>query len=187
MEDLGYVCTDELARITSATYPEPLIFVGYVVTGPHVFLPRATKSSPLMAWFTASTRTTWITAYARTSISRGSVTDTELQVGTVCHPELLMLGQLQVKRRCSKPISTCVGGSEDPPKGTTCARFLFSLPRVRSCSILGSSRPTRPGPQAVWFPDAYYGNEDISNMRGHYYHVFASLTLMCFCNRLSQS
>jgi hypothetical protein len=25
----------ELARITSATYPDPLIFLGYVVTDPH--------------------------------------------------------------------------------------------------------------------------------------------------------
>jgi hypothetical protein len=28
----------------------------------------------------------------------------------------------------------------------------------------------------VRFPDAYYGNEDSGNMRGHYYHVFACLT-----------
>jgi hypothetical protein len=57
--------------------------------------------------------------------------------GSVCHPEFITSGRLQVKRRCPKPIATCVGGRGRSPERNTCVRSLFPLSRsFGSCSLL---------------------------------------------------
>lgn len=57
--------------------------------------------------------------------------------GPVYHPELITSGRLQVKRRCPKPIATCVGGRGRSPERNTCVRSLFPLSRsFGSCSLL---------------------------------------------------
>ncbi|KAI0270152.1 hypothetical protein BGY98DRAFT_1011591 [Russula aff. rugulosa BPL654] len=134
----------------SATYPDPLIFLGYVVTDP---MPNVVSTAPYEIMVTdgrvhdidKDDTDRWCeyifyrglhrTAYAR--ISRGSVTDTEMQVGQFAIPSYP--GRLEVKRRC-RSRSLPRGWKEDLPK-------------------------------EHWFPDAYYGNEDSGGVRGHYYHV----------------
>lgn len=87
----------ELARIMASSYPRPLIFLGYVVTK-----PLATRPNPYEILVTdgrvhdidKDDRDRWCeyilyrglyrTAYAR--VSRGTVTDTELQIGQFMLP-----------------------------------------------------------------------------------------------------
>ncbi|KAJ7931407.1 Frag1/DRAM/Sfk1 family-domain-containing protein [Mycena leptocephala] len=87
----------ELARIMAASYPRPVIFLGYVVTKPHA--PRPSPYEILVndgrvfdidqddwdRWCEYILfRGFYRTAYAR--ISRGKVTDTELQIGRFVLP-----------------------------------------------------------------------------------------------------
>ncbi|KAI0270821.1 hypothetical protein BGY98DRAFT_937401 [Russula aff. rugulosa BPL654] len=123
----------ELARIMSATYPDPLIFLGYVVTDPH-----------------AKRRET---AYAR--ISRGSVTDTKLQVGQFAIPSYA--GPTRGEEEMSEADRYQRGWKEDLPKEYV--RFFYTLRHPPS-----------------WFPDAYYGNEDSGGVR---VTITTSLTRAC--------
>ncbi|KAI0297277.1 Frag1/DRAM/Sfk1 family-domain-containing protein [Multifurca ochricompacta] len=137
----------ELARIMSASYPDPLIFLGYVVTN-----PRAERPAPYEIMVTDGRvhdidkedldrwceyifyRGLYRTAYAR--VSRGSITDTELQVGQFVVPRYGMVtGEV----------------SEDD-------RYLRAWKEDL--------------PSEHWFPDAFYGDEHYGGVRGHFYHVF---------------
>jgi len=88
----------ELARIMSESYPKPVIYLGYVVTTPHAPRPApyeilATDGKvydidkfDLDRWCEyIFFRGLYRTAYAR--VSRGSVTDTELQIGQFVLPK----------------------------------------------------------------------------------------------------
>jgi hypothetical protein len=137
----------ELARIMSASYPDPLIFLGYVVTDPHAQRPAPydimvrdgrvhdIDQDDLDRWCEyIFYRGLYRTAYAR--ISRGSITDTELQVGQFAVP------------RYGKTTGEV----------SEADRYL----RARREEL----------PTEHWFPDAYYGDENHGGVRGHYYHVF---------------
>lgn len=87
----------ELARIMAKSYPHPVIFLGYVVTKPHASRPAPYEilvhdgivhdidPQDLDRWCEYILyRGLYRTAYAR--ISRGIVTDTELQIGQFVVP-----------------------------------------------------------------------------------------------------
>ncbi|KAI6103869.1 Frag1/DRAM/Sfk1 family-domain-containing protein [Pisolithus croceorrhizus] len=88
----------ELARIMAKSYPQPVIFLGYVVTKPHAPRPAPYDflvNDGLMYDIDPHDRDRWCeyilyrglyrTAYAR--VSRGIVTDTELQIGQFVVPK----------------------------------------------------------------------------------------------------
>jgi len=133
----------ELARIMAATFPKPVIFLGYVVTKPHA--PRPAPYEILIdggrmfdidkddtdRWCEyIFFRGLYRTAYAR--VSRDTITDTELQIGQFVVP----LGGVVITNHTMEALY--------PP-----------IPR----ELL---------PEEHWFPDAYYGQ----GQRGHKYHVF---------------
>ncbi|KAH8994787.1 Frag1/DRAM/Sfk1 family-domain-containing protein [Lactarius akahatsu] len=137
----------ELARIMSASYPDPLIFLGYVVTSPHAERPAPydimvrdgrvhdIDKDDLDRWCEyIFYRGLHRTAYAR--ISRGSITDTELQVGQFAVPRY----------------------------GKTTAEVAEADRYLRAWK--------EELPKEHWFPDAYYGDEHSGGVRGHFYHVF---------------
>lgn len=87
-----------LARIMSSARPRPVIFLGYVVTKPHAERPAPYKylvEDGLMNDVDKEDTDRWCqyifyrglyrTAYAR--ISRGSITDTEMQIGQFVAPK----------------------------------------------------------------------------------------------------
>ncbi|KAK2463467.1 hypothetical protein APHAL10511_004553 [Amanita phalloides] len=88
----------ELGRIMSAAYPKPAIFLGYVVTHPHAERPAPYKhmvEDGRMHDIDKDDTDRWCeyifyrglyrTAYAR--ISRGIITDTEMQIGQFVLPK----------------------------------------------------------------------------------------------------
>ncbi|KAI0648890.1 Frag1/DRAM/Sfk1 family-domain-containing protein [Trametes meyenii] len=135
----------ELGRIMSASYPQPVIFLGYVVTKPH-----APRPAPYDFMVTdghvhdidADDYDRWCeyifyrglyrTAYAR--VSRSTITDTELQIGQFVVPKL-------------------TEGVIDDSKE---ARYLRAWKEEL--------------PTAHWFPMEYY--PEVGGKRGHFYHVF---------------
>ncbi|KAJ3556781.1 hypothetical protein NM688_g1829 [Phlebia brevispora] len=135
----------ELARIMSSVYPEPLIYLGYVVTQPH-----ASRPAPYDILVTDGRvhdidkddwdrwceyilyRGLYRTAYAR--VSRSTITDTELQIGQWIVPKY------------------GVGITNDTEEGRYLRAWKEELPEEH------------------WFPPEYY--QDQGGVRGHYYHVF---------------
>ena len=111
------------------------------------------------------------TAYAR--ISRGSVTDTELQVGQFAVPSY---GTTTGEGEVPEADLYLRSWREDLPKEHV---RLFSLLTPFSSSpcvaSLTRSRSRRRTPK--WFPNAYYGNEHSGGVRGHYYHVFNTVRI----------
>ncbi|PFH46805.1 hypothetical protein AMATHDRAFT_153788 [Amanita thiersii Skay4041] len=88
----------ELARIMAAAFPKPVIFLGYVVTKPHAERPAPYKflveeglvhdidQDDLDRWCEYILyRGLYRTAYAR--VSRGIITDTEMQIGQFMLPK----------------------------------------------------------------------------------------------------
>jgi hypothetical protein len=106
------------------------------------------------------------TAYAR--ISRGSVTDTEMQVGQFAIPSYA--GPTLGEEEMSEADRYQRGWKEDLPKEHVRLFLTHSAIRLRALmlSCFWSALPRA----LKWFPDAYYGNEDSGGVRGHYYHVF---------------
>ena len=102
------------------------------------------------------------TAYAR--ISRGSVTDTELQVGQFAIPSYS--GSTAGEEEMPEADRYLRGWKEDLPKEHV---RLFYTPPLPSCLMLSAFDALK------WFPDAYHGNEDSGGVRGHYYHVFETV------------
>ncbi|KAI0259848.1 Frag1/DRAM/Sfk1 family-domain-containing protein [Gloeopeniophorella convolvens] len=137
----------ELARIMAASYPDPLIFLGYVVTDPHAPRPAPYEimvtdgrvhdidKDDLDRWCEyIFYRGLYRTAYVR--VSRGAITDTELQVGQFAVPRYgLTTGEVPEADRLLR------AWKEDLP-------------------------------HEHWFPDEYYGDENGGGVRGHFYHVF---------------
>ncbi|KAJ7903628.1 Frag1/DRAM/Sfk1 family-domain-containing protein [Mycena olivaceomarginata] len=76
----------ELARIMAASYPRPVLFLGYVVTKPHASRPAPyeilVEDGRVCEYIFY--RGMYRTSYAR--VSRGPVTDTELQIGQFVVP-----------------------------------------------------------------------------------------------------
>ncbi|KAK7033044.1 protein cwh43 [Favolaschia claudopus] len=140
----------ELARIMAASYPQPVLFLGYVVSKPHAPRPAPYEilvqdgrvfdidKDDLDRWCEYILyRGMYRTSYAR--ISRGKVTDTELQIGQFVLP----------------PYGTTV---VDDSEG---ARYLRSQKEDM--------------PEHHWFTMDYY--EDHPNNKakgGHAYHVFGT-------------
>jgi len=137
----------ELARIMAASYPKPVIFLGYVVTKPH-----AKRSNPYEIMVTDCRvhdidgedldrwceyifyRGLYRTSYVR--ISRGIITDTELQIGQFVLPR----------------HGTSVSDESIP------ARY--------------SRAHKEQLPVEHWFPMEYYGAPGHGGVDGHFYHVF---------------
>ncbi|KDQ53108.1 hypothetical protein JAAARDRAFT_39481 [Jaapia argillacea MUCL 33604] len=137
----------ELARIMAASYPRPVIFLGYVVTKPGAKRPAPYEilvSDGRMHDIDSFDFDRWCeyilyrglyrTAYAR--VSRSTITDTELQIGQFVLP---------------KHGTQVTDNSNE-------ARYLRSWKEDL--------------PESHWFPMEYYGNENEGGVRGHYYHVF---------------
>lgn len=137
----------ELARIMSAAYPKPVIFLGYVVTKPHAKRPAPYEymvedgrvhdidKDDMDRWCEyIFYRGLYRTAYAR--VSRGIITDTEMQIGQFVLP---------------KHGYTVTNDTEE-------ARYL----RV----------PKEQVPVDHLFPSEYYGNEREGGKNKHFYHVF---------------
>ncbi|CAL1715979.1 unnamed protein product [Somion occarium] len=135
----------EVARIMSETYPQPFIFLGYVVTKPHTPRPAPYEilvtdgrmhdidQADLDRWCEYILyRGLYRTAYAR--VSRSTITDTELQIG-----------QFQLPK-----YGHTVTNETEP------ARYLRAWREEM--------------PVDHWFPDEYY--QQRGGVRGHYYHVF---------------
>jgi hypothetical protein len=118
------------------------------------------------------------TAYAR--ISRGSVTDTELQVGQFAIPSYV--GSTPGEEEIPEADRYLRGRKEDLPKEHV--RLCYTPPRscAHALSIFG-----RPFCAFKWFPDAYYGNEESGGVRGHYYHVFDTVRTLCVVAKASKS
>ncbi|KIK10301.1 hypothetical protein K443DRAFT_127052 [Laccaria amethystina LaAM-08-1] len=136
----------ELARIMAAT-PNPVIFLGYVVTTPHSKRPNPYEimvtdgnvhdidEDDLDRWCEyIFYRGLYRTSYAR--ISRGTITDTETQIGQFVLP------------RHGEAITN----------DTHEARYLRS--RKEDLAV------------NHWFPMEYYGDETKGGVNGHFYHVF---------------
>ncbi|KIK62372.1 hypothetical protein GYMLUDRAFT_41803 [Collybiopsis luxurians FD-317 M1] len=137
----------ELARIMSAAYPRPVVFLGYVVTKPHANRPNPYQilvedgnvhdvdRDDYDRWCEYILyRGLYRTSYAR--LSRSTVTDTELQLAQFLLPK------------------HGVGVTND----TQPARYL----RSHKESL----------PPSHWFPMEYYGNQREGGVNGHFYHVF---------------
>ncbi|KAJ7773105.1 Frag1/DRAM/Sfk1 family-domain-containing protein [Mycena metata] len=137
----------ELARIMAASYPRPVLFLGYVVTKPHA--PRPAPYEILVTdgkvfdidqedwdrWCEyIFYRGMYRTSYGR--ISRGKVTDTELQIGQFVLP----------------PYGTNVTDESEA------ARYLRSYKEEL--------------PEDHWFTMDYY--EHNGGKHGHFYHVFGT-------------
>ncbi|KAI6104798.1 Frag1/DRAM/Sfk1 family-domain-containing protein [Pisolithus croceorrhizus] len=137
----------ELARIMAKSYPQPVIFLGYVVTKPHAPRPAPYDflvNDGLMYDIDPHDRDRWCeyilyrglyrTAYAR--VSRGIVTDTELQIGQFVVPKhgFNLINQTEESR----------------------------LLRAWKEQL----------PEHHWLPMEYYGSERQGGVNGHYYHVF---------------
>jgi len=131
----------------AASYPRPVVFLGYVVTKP--LAPRPAPYDILVndglvydidpndwdRWCEYILyRGLYRTAYAR--VSRGIVTDTELQIGQFVLP------------RHGYVLTNQTEGSR----------------------LLRSHKEDLP--EHHWFPMEYYGNEHEGGVNGHYYHVF---------------
>ncbi|KAI0926280.1 hypothetical protein AcW1_008492 [Taiwanofungus camphoratus] len=135
----------ELARIMSSSYPQPVIFLGYVVTK-----PLATKPAPYEIMVADGRvndideqdwdrwceyifyRGLYRTAYAR--VSRSTITDTELQIGQFVVPKY------------------GVGVTDDSHEALYLRAWKEELPEEH------------------WFPLEYYPEQ--GGKRGHHYHVF---------------
>ncbi|KAG5637425.1 hypothetical protein H0H81_004632 [Sphagnurus paluster] len=139
----------ELARIMAASYPRPVVFLGYVVTKPHAERPAPYKimvEDGRVHDIDYEDEDRWCeyifyrglyrTSYAR--LSRGIITDTELQIGQFALPK------------------HGVGVTND----TLPARYLRSYKEAL--------------PAYHWFPMEYYGNEQSGGVNGHFYHVFGT-------------
>ncbi|KAJ7284841.1 Frag1/DRAM/Sfk1 family-domain-containing protein [Mycena rebaudengoi] len=137
----------ELARIMAASYPRPVLFLGYVVTKPHAARPDPYEilvADGRVHDIDAEDWERWCeyifyrglyrTSYAR--LSRGKVTDTELQIGQFVLPA---------------HETGVVDESEE-------ARYLRSYKEEL--------------PEYHWFPMDYY--EDDGGKAGHFYHVFGT-------------
>ncbi|TFK50059.1 hypothetical protein OE88DRAFT_1661586 [Heliocybe sulcata] len=137
----------ELARIMAKSYPQPVIFLGYVVTRPGAKRPNPYEilvSEGKMHDIDSLDFDRWCeyilyrglyrTAYAR--VSRSTITDTELQIGQFVVPK----------------YGHGVTDDSEP------ARYLRSWKENL--------------PEEHWFPMEYYGNEKEGGVRGHFYHVF---------------
>ncbi|KAJ7158875.1 Frag1/DRAM/Sfk1 family-domain-containing protein [Mycena filopes] len=137
----------ELARIMAASYPRPVLFLGYVVTKPHA--PRPAPYEILVTdgkvfdidqedwdrWCEyIFYRGMYRTSYGR--ISRGKVTDTELQIGQFVLP----------------------------PHGTTI------VDETEAARYLRSYKEDLP--EEHWFTMDYY--EHNGGKHGHFYHVFGT-------------
>ncbi|TBU27075.1 Frag1/DRAM/Sfk1 family-domain-containing protein [Dichomitus squalens] len=135
----------ELARIMAESYPDPVIFLGYVVTKPHA--PRPAPYQIMVEdgkvfdiddedadrWCEyIFYRGLYRTSYAR--VSRGIVTDTEMQIGQFVVPPY--------KRTIRDDSRT--------------ARYLRSFKEWL--------------PEDHWFPMEYY--PELGGKNGHGYHVF---------------
>ncbi|KAF8515385.1 Frag1/DRAM/Sfk1 family-domain-containing protein [Hysterangium stoloniferum] len=136
----------ELARIMAATYPEPVIFLGYVVTKPLAKRPNPYEiliSDGMMHDIDDDDWDRWCeyilyrgvyrTGYAR--VSRSTITDTELQIGKFVIP---------------KPGHSIVNASRDD-------RYLRDYREVF--------------PSTMWFPDEFQDQINPGGVRGHRYHV----------------
>ncbi|KAG6370470.1 hypothetical protein JVT61DRAFT_12093 [Boletus reticuloceps] len=136
-----------LARIMAASYPRPVVFLGYVVTKPLASRPAPYDilvNDGLVYDIDPNDWDRWCeyilyrgvyrTAYAR--VSRGIVTDTELQIGQFVLP------------RHGYVLANQTEGSR----------------------LLRSHKEDLP--EHHWFPMEYYGNEHQGGVNGHYYHVF---------------
>jgi len=137
----------ELARIMAKSYPQPVIFLGYVVTRPGAQRPNPYEiliSDGKVHDIDSLDSDRWCeyilyrglyrTAYAR--VSRSTITDTELQIGQFVVPK----------------YGHGVTDESEP------ARYLRSWKENL--------------PEDHWFPMEYYGNEKEGGVRGHFYHVF---------------
>ncbi|KAI1797457.1 Frag1/DRAM/Sfk1 family-domain-containing protein [Ganoderma leucocontextum] len=135
----------ELARMMSESHPDPVIFLGYVVTEPHALRPAPYQimvedgkvfdiddEDPDRWCEFIFYRGLYRTSYAR--LSRGIVTDTELQIGQFVVP------------RYKETI-------KDTSRE---ARFLRSFKEWL--------------PEEHWFPMEYY--PELGGKNGHNYHVF---------------
>ncbi|KAF9790260.1 Frag1/DRAM/Sfk1 family-domain-containing protein [Thelephora terrestris] len=133
----------ELARIMAASFPKPVIYLGYVVTDPHAPRPAPykiiTEDGKVFDIDMDDTdrwceyiffRGLYRTAYVR--VSRDTITDTELQIGQFVVPE----GGVVVANHTVEAL----------------------YPRIARESL----------PEEHWFPDTYCGQ----GQRGHRYHVF---------------
>jgi hypothetical protein len=122
------------------------------------------------------------TAYAR--ISRGSVTDTELQVGQFAVPSY---GANTVEDEVPEADRYLRAWREDLPEEHVRPFFSPSLLSFLNypCVSHTPSPPTFTAPQ--WFPDAYYGKEDSGGVRGHYYHVFDTVRISCVTSKQIKS
>ncbi|KIP11062.1 hypothetical protein PHLGIDRAFT_21941 [Phlebiopsis gigantea 11061_1 CR5-6] len=135
----------ELARIMSSVYPEPVIFLGYVVTKPHAARPAPydimvndgrvhdIDKDDWDRWCEyIFYRGLYRTAYAR--VSRSTITDTELQIGQFILPK----------------------------HGTTVTNESTEAQYLRAWK--------EEMPAGHWFPQEYY--PEVGGVRGHFYHVF---------------
>ncbi|KAG7089727.1 hypothetical protein E1B28_011382 [Marasmius oreades] len=139
--------SQELGRIMASHYPNPTIYLGYVVTTPHAEKPSPYKylvEDGLMHDIDQYDWDRWCeyilyrglyrTSYAR--VSRSTITDTELQVGQFILP---------------KHGHTVTNDSHD-------ARYTRIFKETLS--------------PEHWFPMEYYGSEGQGGVNGHFYHVF---------------
>ncbi|TFY58461.1 hypothetical protein EVJ58_g6408 [Rhodofomes roseus] len=135
----------ELARIMSSSYPQPVIFLGYVVTKPLALRPAPYEIMVADGRVLDIDEEDWDrwceyifyrglyrTAYAR--VSRSTITDTELQIG-----------QFQLPRHG-------FGVTDDSRE----ARYMRSWKEDL--------------PPDHWFPMEYY--PELGGKGGHFYHVF---------------
>ncbi|KAI0788033.1 Frag1/DRAM/Sfk1 family-domain-containing protein [Fomes fomentarius] len=135
----------ELARIMAESYPQPVIFLGYVVTKPHAARPAPYEimvNDGKVHDIDQDDKDRWCeyifyrglyrTSYAR--VSRGIVTDTELQIGQFVVP---------------RPGTTIMEDSKE-------ARYLRSYKETL--------------PEDHWFPMEYY--PEMGGKNRHQYHVF---------------
>jgi hypothetical protein len=97
------------------------------------------------------------TSYAR--VSRGIITDTELQIGQFVLPKHgRNITDESVAARYIR------SRKEDLPEDHVSFFALLLLSPL-------CSKPFQ------WFPMEYYGNEDVGGVNGHFYHVFNTVCL----------
>ncbi|KAF5367533.1 hypothetical protein D9758_003810 [Tetrapyrgos nigripes] len=153
----------ELARIMASSYPNPVIFLGYVVSKPHA--PRPAPYHLLIEdgkvwdvdeedfdrWFPASSSS----FYPLLTLIQQTVTDTELQVAQF----LLPRHGFSVKNDTREARLLRAFKEELPPEHVSYNALLIEVELIQ-------------GNHLQWFPMEYYGNKREGGVNGHFYHVF---------------
>ncbi|TFY72042.1 hypothetical protein EVG20_g957 [Dentipellis fragilis] len=157
----------ELARIMSASYPDPVVFLGYVVSKPKDVRRQCSISS---LWLVADTHGGFTAAAPYPYlVEDGRVhdiddDDADRWCEYIFYRGLYRTSYARVSRSTITDTELQIGQFVVPRYGHSVEK------ESREDRYLRAWREELPTDH--WFPDAYYGDEKHGGVNGHFYHVF---------------